>query len=175
MCYWCIVSGSSWRSKSYISVVGCWLLTTDLSQPSLERIGIGLPHIWREELFSHENGMCRSVWWICSVFGKNCQNSGEWSLAYKDNIWCFFQKIVMKTLFQGLLWALWRQYGIIPISNNKQIIQWPSPLLPLLSYLCSNSEHTHSNSCHTLVDAAQIAKIIGNICGHVINKHILMP
>ena len=83
---------------------------------------------WRGS-FSHENGMCWSVWWFCSVLGKHYQNSDVCSLAYKGNIRCFFfQKVVMKILFPGLLWALWGQYGIIPISNSKQIIQWPSPL-----------------------------------------------
>ena len=151
-------------------LLACWLLTTDLSQPSLEAIGIGMPHIWSEDVPSATKMACADT--VCLAQTARIVTCEV--LHTKTIFDGFFKKVFYKTLFQGLLWALWGQYGIIRISNRKHIIQWPSPFLPLLSYLCSIAEHTHSNSCHTHVDTAQTVKIVNNICDNVINHHILM-
>ena len=171
---WYIISGSSCRSFFLFHLLACWLLTTDLSRLSLEGIWTGMPDIWSEEVPSSTKMACADQCDDSAV----CLAKPAWIVTYEvlhTKTTFDGSLIVMKIMFQCLLWALWGQYGIIPISNSKQIIEWPSPLLPLLSNFCSTAEHTHSNSCHTLVDTTRTVKIMGNICGHVTNKHILMP
>ena len=42
-------------------LLACWLLTTDLSQPSLKGIVIGMPHMWREDVSSATKMACADL------------------------------------------------------------------------------------------------------------------